>query len=286
MKKHLLIIGLMITIILLAIIPVYAQNESIDAKAKVIKVNNVEEISKENEPTKKVQNVTVRILEGEYENEEYEMSYVIQENIQDSISCIELKEESTLLVNIEEKDGEITNVIYKEHIEQNYILYVIESVLVIALIIIGIKKGMMPIIIYIITLLIVSFALIFSMKMGWNLILVSSMLSLIITTYYIIKANGLNAKSLEIILGAVISISFAGILISILFDAMELKNINVKITENFVNIKDLISSCIIVVSCGFCNLIILIKLNMDSFINRKYKTKSDNIIEGQRTLKI
>ena len=141
-------------------------------------------------------------------------------------------------------------------------------------------------ILYFLTMILLDFIIIFSMKMGWNLILVSSILSFMITATCMVRANGINIKTLYMILKSIISISFAGILISIIFDTMKLTNINIKITSNLVNLKELICSLMILVSCGICNLILLIKLNKDTFINRPYKTKSDNIIEGQRSLKL
>lgn len=286
MKKYISVIILLIIAITTISQTVYAQNENFNIKAKVLENDGIEEIKQDEGITKKVQKVTIRILEGEYENEEYEMTHVILENEESITTNIELKEDDNILVNVEEKDGEITNVTYKEIINQSYVLYIVGAILILLLIIIGINTAIMPIIPYIITMILVSFILIFSMKMGWNLILVSSILALAITLIYITKANGINIKTLYMILGSVISIAFAGILMSILFDIMGLSNINIKITDNFVNVKELICSSIILIGCGLCNLIILVKLNIDSFINKPYKTKSDNIIEGQRSLKL
>ena len=286
MKKYLLTTIFLVFILVLLVLPVYAQGHNTNLKAKVIKTNNIEEIKEKDVPIRKVQNVTVRILEGEYENEEYEMQYVVSENLEDITSNVELKEDNNILVQIEEKNGEIIKINYIKTIDSNYILYILGAILLILLIIIGINTGMMQIIIYLVTLTLVSCTLIFSMKMGWNLILVSSILSFVITVSYIIRANGINTKTLVMIISSIISISFAGVLINIIFNVTGLANINVKITENFVNIKDFVCSSIIVVSCGLCNLIILIKLNIESFFNKTYKTKSDNIIEGQRSLKL
>lgn len=286
MKKYISVIILLIIAITTISQTVYAQNENFNIKAKVLENDGIEEIKQDEGITKKVQKVTIRILEGEYENEEYEMTHVILENEESITTNIELKEDDNILVNVEEKDGEITNITYKEIINQSYVLYIVGAILIVLLIIIGINTAIMPIMLYIITMILVSFILIFSMKMGWNLILVSSILALAITLIYITKANGINIKTLYMILGSVISIAFAGILMSILFDIMGLSNINIKITDNFVNVKELICSSIILIGCGLCNLIILVKLNIDSFINKPYKTKSDNIIEGQRSLKL
>jgi len=286
MKKHVAIIVAMVLIFALSV-TVLAESETVQIKAKVVENNGVQEETKENEPTKKVQNVTVRILEGEYENEEYEMVYVISEDVENNItSNLELNEKDNILVNIEEKDGEITKITYKENIKQNYTLFVLGAIILIVLIIIGINTSIVSVIIYLLTITLTIFSLIFSMKMGWNLILVASILSFLITVFYITRANGMNKKTLSMIFVSILSITFAGILMYVLFDIMGLANINIKVTENFVNIKDLICSCIIVVSCGVSNLIILVKLNIDSFFNRPYKTKSDNIIKGQRSLKL
>ena len=69
-------------------LPVYAENEVINVKAKVVENKGIEEIQKENESTKKVQNLKVRILEGEFENEEYEMQYIITEDTKDITSNV------------------------------------------------------------------------------------------------------------------------------------------------------------------------------------------------------
>ena len=287
MKKYISVIILLIIAITIITKTVYAQEEYTNIKAKVIKNDGIEEIEKDEDITKKVQKVTIRVLEGEYENEEYEMTYIISENTKSIVSNIELKEDNEIIVAMEEKDGEITNITYKETLKnQNYLLYIVGAILLVLLIVIGINTGISQMILYFLTIILLDFIIIFSMKMGWNLILVSSILSFMITATCMVRANGINIKTLYMILKSIISISFAGILISIIFDTMKLTNINIKITSNLVNLKELICSLMILVSCGICNLILLIKLNKDTFINRPYKTKSDNIIEGQRSLKL
>lgn len=286
MKKSLSIIILLIVIMLTASLNINAENEMNDVKAKVIKVNSIEEITKENEPTKKVQNVTVRILEGEYENEEYEMSYSITEDVESITSNIELEEDDSILVEIEEKEGEITSITYKETITQNYTLYIVGAILIILLLIIGRGKATKPIIIYLVTMILISFAFVFCMQKGWNPILTASILSLLITIFVSIKTNGLDKNKLLIILSVILSVAIAGIVINILFDIMGLTNINIKISESFVNIKELVCANFILIGTGICNAIIVSALNIDFLNNKPYKTKSDNIIEGQRSLKL
>ena len=281
MKKYISVIILLIIAIISQI--VYAQNEYSTIKAKVIKNDGIEKVKQDDEIEKQIQKVTIRVLEGEYENEEYEMNYIISEDTQSITSNIELKENSNILVEIEEKDGEITNINYKETINQSYILYTIGAILIILLLILSRKRAT---IIYLITILLVSYIFVFSMQQGWNLILIASILSLAITIAMFISLNGMKIESIGMILKAVLGISISGILMYLLFDIMGLNDINVKITESLVNIKDLICSITMLFACGIYNSITISAQYIFYANNKQYKTKSDNIIEGQRSLKL
>lgn len=285
MKKYISIMLLVFLIITVAL-PIYAQNDSNNIKAEVIQNKGIEEIKEEKVSTKKVQNVTVRILEGEYENEEYDMQYVLSENIENITSNSELKEDDNILVQIEEKDGEVTKINYIETINSSYILYILGAIFIVIVLIIGGKEAIKPIIIYLLTILLVSCIFIFSIQRGWNLILISGVLSLLITICVLIKGNGINKKTASKLLCAVIGISIAGILMYVLFDIMNLTNINIKIAEEFIDIKELICSGAILFGCGIYNSIMTYMLNISYSTNKAYKTKSDNIIEGQRSLKL
>lgn len=282
MKKYVKII-LLICVILTIALPVFADNIENSVKAKITEIEVIEDIAKENEPTKKIQKVIVRILEGEYENEEYEMEYVISNNIEKNISNIELKEDSNILVSIEEKEGEVTNIKFIEIINQNYILYIVGIILIILLIAISRKRAM---IIYLFTIALVSCIILFAIIQGWNLILVSSIISLLITIIIFISANKLSTETMIMIAKAVLGITISGILIYVLFDIMGLNNMNVKITDKLMNVKDLIVSIAILFSCGIYNAIMIAAQYIFYSNNKPYKTKSDNIIEGQRSLKL
>ena len=282
MKKYLSIVIIIMLVTIIAL-PVYAENEVINVRARVIENKGIEEIEKENEPTKKVQNLKVRILEGEYENEEYEMQYMITEDTQDITSNIELKEEDEILVALEEKEGEVTKINYIETIDLNYSMYVVAGILLIILLIISRKRATL---IYLVTIILTSSIIIFSLQMGWNLIIVSSILSFLITVILFISINKINKETLIMIIRAVLGIAISGILAYILFDIMNLESINIKVTDKFVNIKDLISSATILFSQGIYNSIAISGQYIFYANNKSYKTKSDNIIEGQRSLKL
>lgn len=281
MKKIISII-LIIAFVLTIAIQVHAE-EKINVKAKVVESSGTEEIVKENEPTKKVQNVRIRILEGEYENEEYEMEYIITEDIESLTSNAELKEDQSLIVSLEENEGEVVKVSYKDTISSNYVLYIMGIILIIILLVISRKRA---IIIYLITIILVGIMIILSLQNAWNLIMVSSIISFIITAILFISINKISKETILMIIRAILGIAISGILIYILFDIMHLQSINIKITEKLVDIKSLICSATILFSCGIYNSIAISGQYIFYANNKTYKTKSDNIIEGQRSLKL
>ena len=112
MKKSIFIILVIIFSMLATNLSVYAQSEENNVKAKVIENNGTKEVEQENTPTQIMQNVKIRILEGEYENEEYELVYEISQDLNNCISNVELKEKDNILVRIDEIDGEIVSINY------------------------------------------------------------------------------------------------------------------------------------------------------------------------------
>ena len=282
MKKYLPII-LTIFILFGFALPIFAENMIEEVKAKVVETNTVEEVKEEGKPTKKVQGVTVRIQEGEFENEEYEMEHIITEDVDSITSNVELKKDINIKVALEENEGEVTNVTYVETVKQNYTLYIVGAILIMLLLVISRKRATL---IYLLTIILSGFIVIFSLQNGWNIILVCSILSLLITIILFISINKMNGKTLFMIIKAIIAIAVSGVLIYVLFDIMNLESINIKITDKNVNIKDLICSATILFSCGIYNAIAISGQYIFYTANKSYKTKSDNIIEGQRSLKL
>jgi len=285
MKTKVTLIAIILMVIL-SIVPAYAQDDYNSVEAKVVEYRGIEEVEGENSIIKKVQNVEVRILEGEYENEEYEMKYIISENVDCITSNAELKEDDIIIVSIEEQNGEVISIKYKENINKNYGLYIILAILVIVAISIARKNAIKPLIVFIITTLFISGTFILSIKQKWNLILVSSIISFFVTTVIAIKVNGINKKTGVIIACSAVGTAIAGIVNYLLFDIMKITNANIKMAESFINIKSLFVSATVLFGGVLANIIVLSSLNMFNFLNKPYKIKSDNIIEGQRSLKL
>ena len=282
-KVTLIVIILMV---ILNIIPVYAQDDYNNVEAKVIEIKGVEEVKGENGIIRKEQNVEVRILEGEYENEEYEMKYIISENVDGLTSNEELKKDDIIIVSIKEQNGEIININYNKTVNKNYGLYIVLAILVILALAIARKNAIKPLIVFIFTTLLISGAFILSIKQKWNLILVSSIISTLVTIVIAIKVNGINKKTGVIIACSAVGTAIAGIVNYLLFDIMKITNANIKIAESFINIKSLFVSATVLFGGVLANIIVLSSLNMFNFLNKPYKRKSDNIIEGQRSLKL
>ena len=105
MKKS--IISFLIIFLILGIgLSVYEYEEKTNAKAKVIETQEIKEVKQENsEDIQKIQEVKVRILEGEYKNEEYDLEYTLAESADDIYTKSELQKNSKIIVTLEEKDG-------------------------------------------------------------------------------------------------------------------------------------------------------------------------------------
>lgn len=286
MKIKVVVIVAIILMIISSIIPVYAEDDYTSVKAKVIKDKGVQEVEQENGITKKEQSTEIRILEGEYEHEEYEMNYVISEDINSISSNTELKKDDIILVSIEEKDGEVTLVTYKETVNQNYGLYAILAVLIILAVVIARKNAIKPLIAFIFTILVIAGVFIFTVYQKWNLILIASAVSLVVTVFIAVKVNGINKKTGLMIACSIVGTAIAGIIAYVLFDILKITNVNIKLSETFINLKQLFVTATILFGGVLADIIVLSSLNIFNFLNKPYKRKSDNIIEGQRSLKL
>lgn len=286
MNKKIVFVVAIFGAIVLSLMPVYAQEDYNKIEAKVIEDKGVQNVEQEDGTTKKEQSTQIRILEGEYEHEEYPMTYVISEDVDGIISNTELKENDVVLVSVEEKDGEVTNITYRETVKKNYYLYAALIVLVILAVLIARKNAVKPLVSFMLTILAIFGAFLLALNYKLNIILIGSIASLIITIFIAIKVNGINKKTFVMIACSIVGTAVAGIMSYILFDFANLTNVNIKISQTYINIKEIFVTATILFGGTLANIIVLSSLNMFNFLNKPYKTKSDNIIEGQRSLKL
>jgi len=237
MKKYISILA--IVLILMTILTNFsmAETDYSTVRAKVIKNFGTEEISNE-ENIQKVQKVDIRILEGDYKTEEYEMEYVISEDInQDNVENTQLKEEDKLIVKLEEKDGEVTSIEFQEVVKSNYYIYMLIAFIVLVLLI-GRKKAIKPILILIILVATVYFVFINNIKLGKNMILVALITELIVLISTAAILNGISKKMIINIVSSVLSIGISGVLMGIMFNIMK---ISMDIIDFKININEVIA---------------------------------------------
>lgn len=289
MNKKVIAIVLLILIICAQFMNLYAKDEFANIKAKVVKLNKIEDVTQEDEAIiKKVQKVTIKILEGEYENEEHELDYTISENINSKNSKAELKDNQVIFVNIESSDGEISNVKVIESSKQNYFIYmIIFSCLVVLLI--GKKKAIKPIILMGILGLYV-FLYVTSVKDNCNIIFMTFIFSVLINITISISMNGFSSKTISSMFSCLVGSFLSGIIIFTLYNFAGLDGniMNIEISNISIGLKELIASGVILTSTGICAILssVLTKelenikvLNPEIKVKELYKKGNEKGIE-------
>lgn len=256
MNKKIIAIVLLILIISAQFMTLYAKDEFANIKAKVVKLDKIEDVTQDEEAstTKRIQKVTINILEGEYENEEYELDYTISENINNKNSKAQLKDNQVIFVTIESNDGEISNVKVIESSKQNYFIYMIVfSCLLILLI--GKKKAIKPIVLFSFLILYV-FLYVISVKNNSNIIFMTFVFSALINITISISMNGFSSKTISSMFSCLVGSFLSGIIIFTLYNVTGLNGniMNVEIGNVSIGLKKLIASGAILTSTGICSI--------------------------------
>lgn len=256
MNKKIIAIVLLILIISAQFMTLYAKDEFANIKAKVVKLDKIEDVTQDEEAstTKRIQKVTINILEGEYENEEYELDYTISENINNKNSKAQLKDNQVIFVTIESNDGEISNVKVIESSKQNYFIYMIVfSCLLILLI--GKKKAIKPIVLFSFLILYV-FLYVISVKNNSNIIFMTFVFSTLINITITISMNGFSSKTISSMFSCLVGSFLSGIIIFTLYNVTGLNGniMNVEIGNVSIGLKELIASGAILTSTGICSI--------------------------------
>lgn len=288
MKKA--VIAILAIFLILGIgLSVYANEEKTNAKAKVIETQKPKDIKQEDsEDTQKVQEVKVRILEGEYKNEEYNLEYTLTESTDDTYIKSELQKDSKIVVTIEEKEGEVIAVNFKENI--NYAYIICAAILGLLLVILMLqKKSIKPLLIAGIIILSVYGIFMINAYKNFDLLITTIIISLVDVILISLLINGLNKKMFVTIVFTIIETIITAMAIYIFVSVMQISgNIlcsglikaHVDINNLLMTIGILASSIIGVILSG-----IIMNITEDAS-KLLYKTKSNNIIEGQRSLKL
>lgn len=189
-----------------------AVTESI--KAKVIEAGESFERDNGSGGKETVQNVKIKILEGDKKDEKFDTTYILTYDIDNKIIGYKLREGNTVYVKISEDSGE-TKVSIQDVVRQKYLLGLVIFFFA-SIILVGRKKGIKAIIGLIITVLAVLFVLLVSIFKGYNAILVSVITCFIITVLTFAVIGGWNKKTISAALGTIGGVVLAGIIASII----------------------------------------------------------------------
>lgn len=219
------------------------------SKAKVIVIYGTENII-ENEETKKIQKISVKILEGNYEGEEYDAIYYINSN-----NPYELKKGSNIYIKINENEGQVIDVSVEGIVRQNVIILFF-AISMILYILVFRTKGLKIILSILLSFIIIYFLIIHQIALGSNSLLISFIATILIVCINTILINGVNRKSLIIMISTTIGVILSGGLAFVFSKVAMLSNnlqnsINIEL-NSLVTYKDLIISSTIIASIGVC----------------------------------
>ena len=237
------------------------QNESPQTeaiKAKIIEAGDSYERDNGNGGKETVQNVKVKILNGDKKDEKFEATYVMTYDLDNKIVGYKLREGNIVFVEITEQNGEV-KVTVQDVVRQNYLFGLILFFFA-SIIFVGKKKGVKAIIGLIITLLAIFFVLIATIFKGYNPIIVSIGTCFLITILTFAVIGGWNKKSISAALGTIGGVVFAGIIATVVGYLAQLSGAGKEeaimlsiASKNVVfNFRELLFAEIIVSALGAC----------------------------------
>lgn len=238
------------------------KNEAIqkteNIKAKVIEAGEKYERDNGSGGKEFVQDVKVKILEGEKKDEKFDALYILTYDLDNKIVGYKLREGNTVYIRISEEAGQ-TKVVIQDVVRQKYILLLVIFFFA-SIILIGRKKGIKAIIGLVITIAAVLFVLLMTIFKGYNAILVSIGTCFIITILTFAVISGWNKKSISAALGTIGGVVLAGIIASIVSWLAQLSGggkeeaimLSVASTNVTFNFRHLLFAEIIVSALGAC----------------------------------
>ena len=228
----------------------------VEATAKVIKASE-EKVVDNGGMMDYVQDVTVRILDGEYETEELEATYNLSYDIEGKIKGYPLEEGDKVQVQIT-KNGDSLTVSVVDYVRNTYLL-VMFIIFLISVFIIGGVQGLKAIAGLLVTIFAIYFVLIKGIFNGLDPIWTSigTCMFIIVTTFIII--GGFSKKIMTAAIGTLGGVVLAGVVATI-FNVMcrmsgageDAIQLSISMTSMTFNFKDLLFAGIIVSALGAC----------------------------------
>lgn len=203
-----------------------------------------------------IQQLKVKITEGEYKGEEYTTIYVLSYDIEGKIVGYEMSPGDKVIVQIVgDESGNVTatviDFVRSGYITVMFILFLISVVLV------GGKKGIKAILALLATILLIYFMLVRFIYNGYNAILSSIGTAALIIIVSLVIIGGINKKILTAAIGTLGGVVSAG-LIATIFNYLakmsgaceEAIQLSINMTTINFNFKDLLFAGIIIAALG------------------------------------
>lgn len=234
------------------------KKETENIKAKVIEAGDSYERDNGTGGKEYVQNVKVKILEGEKKDEKFDTVYTLTYDMDNKIVGYKLREGNTVYVRISEEGSE-TTITVQDVVRQNYIMWLVIFFFA-SIILVGRKKGIKAIIGLVITVIAVLFVLVMTIFKGYNAILVSIATCFIITILTFTVLDGWNKKTISAALGTVGGVVLAGIIATLVGYLAQLSGagkeeaimLSVASKDVVFNFRELLFAEIIVSALGAC----------------------------------
>ena len=178
------------------------------------------------------QQLRVRIMEGPYKNQDYEVT----NNISRLYSTI-VKKDSKVIVAMYHVDGKLNNMSISSF-KRNHILGIMAVLFLAVVILVGGFKGLKAIISLVFTIICIIFLMLPMMLRGVNPIFSAILISLLSTVVTLTVVSGINKKALASIIGTVLGVIIAGVLAYVFGKLTNLSGINSEYAENILYISE------------------------------------------------
>ena len=238
-------------------IPVEATTSQIHAEAIVIEVGEEKEIQT-GSITDIVQEVTIEILDGEYEAEEFTTNYILSYDIDGKIKAQSLEVGDKVTVQIiEDENGNVTATV-QDVVRSTYIVVMFVLFLLI-IILVGGKQGVKAILGLLVTILAVYYILVKGIYAGYNAIWMTIFTSAVIILFTFLIIGGFSKKILTAALGTLGGVISSGIFAVIFSNLAKLSGgceeaiqLSMNMTTVNFNFRDLIFAGIVISALGAC----------------------------------
>ena len=268
--KKLIVYGITVifTIVILGNLKLYGTEEAnhqiqtneqnhLQANARVIKTGEIKQLQT-GSIVDTMQEVTLEILDGEYENKKFTTMYNLSYDIDGKILGYELEVGDKVTVQISDNElGEITVTV--QDIVRNTHIMLMFGLFLLSIVLIGGKQGIKAIIGLLITILAVYFVLIKGIFAGYDAIGMTILTAALVIILTFIVIGGFNKKILTASLGTLGGVISSGIFASIFSHLTKLSGacedaiqLSMNMTTIHFNFRDLIFAGIVIAALGAC----------------------------------